>query len=1120
MTPKRFLLWESKLLDLTLRNSLLNTSYGSNCLELTNRATADFFNEIQQMNSIRLYSANSEERQENKGLHSVLDKDEMEIVAKKVSRSASSNLSEVGSAQLFLCLGMLHWVDNIDPMHPNNEPKKSFAPIILVPVTITRNRTTGIFYVHPTSEDPMVNVTLIELLKQNHDRDLSDLITLVDETIDYSAIIERFAKMAASKEGWSVTDECCLGIFLFSKFVLWNDIHSNVEKIRSAMVVEALIEKRRMLNDELMSDARLIEHNMFMTDLALPLSADSSQIEAVADIEQGKSFLLYGPPGTGKSQTITNITANSLYKDKNVLFVAQKRAALEVVKHRLQSIGLAPFCIELHSNKSTKPILISQLSKLFELKEENFDEQQYNDLAAKLTRHINKITAYIEAVHSIPNNNNQSYSLADCINECIRINESGMMLALDEKVLLSTSNMELEEIATLLEEMETIRSSFGDITHYPLFDFLPKDSKRSNLDIVQSKLIEIRKTLVDISLSHGFFSKLFRLPSLKKKLIRELLELDDLAINPLSVCIDNEERKQMISRWLSNWNMAGAWGQWSARYCRIATLGYRPVADAIAKAYSDELTDMVRYEINRARAMFIIENNDNLVMFNGLLFDKVIEKYKELAKQYQEMTAQYLFFKLNLRVRQVLESKDPETQKSLTSIRTWIANHGRTMSIRTLFARHGNTIRKMCPCMLMSPISVAQFLPIDQEPFDVVLFDEASQIPTAEAVGAMARAKAVAIVGDPKQMPPTAFFQMQLTDEDPENNDMDSVLEDCIALGMTAHHLNCHYRSKHESLIAFSNHYFYGDKLITFPSVDDRDCRVQYQFVNSVYDHGKSRTNRQEAEAVVDEIIRRLSDEQLCKHSIGVIAFSQGQQEMIEDILQERIGRNHELASIANGDDVSEPLFVKNLENVQGDERDVILFSIGYGRQANGKISMNFGPINQDGGIRRLNVAVTRAREQIIVFTNMNSEDIDLQRSDKVGVMALRNFLYYAQHGTFPIEKDAQEIQMAIKQRTEPIANAIAQALRVEGYQCDLSVGRSNLKIDVAVLDKKCPNRYKLGIMIDGRNYYASPMVRDREIIQPLVLQELGWELFKVWQVDYFKNPNQVVKRIIERLQA
>ena len=416
--------------------------------------------------------------------------------------------------------------------------------------------------------------------------------------------------------------------------------------------------------------------------------------------------------------------------------------------------------------------------------------------------------------------------------------------------------------------------------------------------------------------------------------------------------------------------------------------------------------------------------------------------------------------------------------------------------------------------MLMSPISVAQYIDLDKDKFDLVIFDEASQMPTCEAVGAIARGNSLVVVGDPKQMPPTNFFSSsQVDDEEAEFDDMESILDDCISLSMPSRYLTWHYRSKHESLIAFSNSQYYEGKLHTFPSVDDRISKIKLIYVDGIYDKGYTRCNREEADAIVKEIIRRLQDPELSGKSIGVISFSQVQQNLIEDLLLEEMSKYPELEQKAF--QCHEPIFIKNLENVQGDERDVILFSIGYGPDKNGNVSMNFGPLNNQGGERRLNVAVSRARYEMIIFSTLHPEQIDLKRSKAKGVEGLKKFLEFAERGTTLIST------MQTKRiPTNDLVNLIAQELENRGYTVNTFVGRSNFKVDLAIINPRNKDQYLLGILCDGKNYYETKTTRDREIVQPGVLNMLHWNIIRIWSIDWFENKEQVLDRITEKLET
>ena len=421
---------------------------------------------------------------------------------------------------------------------------------------------------------------------------------------------------------------------------------------------------------------------------------------------------------------------------------------------------------------------------------------------------------------------------------------------------------------------------------------------------------------------------------------------------------------------------------------------------------------------------------------------------------------------------------------------------------------------KLCPCMLMSPISVAQFIDLKTPKFDLVIFDEASQMPTAEAIGAIGRGKALIVVGDNKQMPPTSFFDtQQVDDEDAELDDLDSILDDCQALSLPDHYLAFHYRSKHESLIAFSNQEYYDGRLFTFPSADDRQRKVSLVKVEGVYDKGGKRSNRAEAEAVVSEIIRRLNDAELSQRSIGVVAFSVAQQNLIEDVFMEAISGKPELEARALQSE--EPIFIKNLENVQGDERDVILFSIGYGPDKDGNVSMNFGPLNNRGGERRLNVAVSRARYEMIVFSTLRAEQIDLRRSQAAGVEGLQKFLKYAEGGDSPLTPLQQR-----GEQEEGLSADIAAALNSLGYKTALNVGRSKFKVDVAVVDPQDPDRYLIAILIDNHARNATKIARDRELTQPAVLEGLGWKVLRVWSIDWLQNRQRVLDTIVAAIET
>lgn len=513
----------------------------------------------------------------------------------------------------------------------------------------------------------------------------------------------------------------------------------------------------------------------------------------------------------------------------------------------------------------------------------------------------------------------------------------------------------------------------------------------------------------------------------------------------------------------------------------------------------------------RSFTEYAIGTEQVLQFFSGELFNDSILRFRELNEQYQELIKKELYAKLASNIPSFVYAAAQSSEVGI--LQKCIRSNGRGVPIRKLFDSIPNLLPRMCPCMLMSPMSVAQYIDVNHDKFDLVVFDEASQMPTCEAVGAIARGNHVVVVGDPKQMPPTSFFTSNSVDEEHiEMEDLESILDDCLALSMPSKYLLWHYRSKHESLIAFSNSQYYDNKLLTFPSPDDLAAKVTLVSVEGYYDKGKSRQNQAEAQAVVDEIVRRLSDPKLSRQSIGVVTFSSVQQTLIEDMLSDVVMQNADLENLAFNRE--EPVFIKNLENVQGDERDVILFSVGYGPDINGRVSLNFGPLNRDGGERRLNVAVSRARYEMKVFSTLKADQIDLKKTSSVGVAGLKYFLEYAGKGTGVLNHSN-----AMASESIDIGTLVASKLRERGYQVKTKIGCSGFRVDVGVVDPDNSSRYLLGILCDGENYRAAKTARDREIVQSSVLKMLGWNICKVWTMDWWENSQKVIDRIEGELE-
>lgn len=594
---------------------------------------------------------------------------------------------------------------------------------------------------------------------------------------------------------------------------------------------------------------------------------------------------------------------------------------------------------------------------------------------------------------------------------------------------------------------------------------------------------------------------------LRQKKVVDLLDLrfEDENENWLNqrqkVCTDILENIESIKDWIT--------------YLKCDTecreKGLAPVCDAYKNGIpNDQLLVIYLRSIYQAIILSVIENDPVLNGFTGISFNEKIMQFKKMDEEFMELTRHEMVYQLT---SQLPSSQDSvKINKELNILRRAISSNGRGISIRSLFEQIPEVLTKLCPCMLMSPISAAQYLQAENDLFDIVIFDEASQLPTCKAVGVLARAKNAVIVGDPNQMPPTSFFAGNMVDEDNlDIEDLDSILDDCLALGMPSAYLRWHYRSRHESLIAFSNQEFYENSMLTFPSVNDRERRVRMRKIDGFFDRGKTRVNVNEAKAIVEEIKRRYQDPELRKQSIGVVTFNISQQTLIEDMLQEEYQKDVKFDQWANTGE--ESLFVKNLENVQGDERDIILFSVAFGPNAEGKMSLNFGPLNKNGGWKRLNVAVSRARSEMVVFTSMAADMINLKRTKAKGVEALRDFLEFAQKG----QLQSKNIEENMEER-QGIMEHICQMLNEHGYKYQRSVGHSKFKIDIAVMNPYKEEEYLLGIMLDGESYRQSSNTKDREVAQISVLKGLGWDIYRIWTLDWWDNKEKELKKLIDCL--
>ncbi len=1335
-------IWERKLLDLSLRNNLLNLRMTRNMLQFVDidihhledtlsdgksfsimpNPSAEILRKYNLFSqplhhSSPLYQAANDEVKYNRLLTHYHQQD-LDNILVYMHKNAKLSIEENGSSTLYLAVGLLQWYDRKTPEQPR------YAPILLLPVELSRRSVNSKFTLKSREEEPMINITLIEFLRQEYELNLSGLEQLPydDKGVDVAKVMGILRRAIIQLKGWDIKEQLVLGNFSFSKLILWKDIVMHQKELLENNMVRSLIEGKLSFNDV---SAPLSFHEFDTIpsqSLILPIPTDVSQMEAVLTAQQGSSFILHGPPGTGKSQTITNIIADALYHGKKVLFVAAKKAALDVVHRRLEHIGLDPFSLELHSNKSKKSDVLEQLAKSLDTAKYassiNFEQE-----AIRLDTAKKEISDYINILHqkqpfgwslydsitALENYKHQdiaSYAINSSIlqeldeslwqkwvdwvpqfqtiirllvhpseNPLAELNINQYHLGINEAITDQTSALiqllrEVESQAMLLskdlnfsysleskshwqkfvafvEELENIPDlalelayyladaenfkvyeewaalykAYQDIHNTILSNYnrsifttdlstLQLQWKEAQLSWFLPKWLKSRKIKKQLSLyrntpfaNDGEINELFaqheRLQELTQQLrqnrfvetqkaLKNLFKDEMTDLNDIQ---QKAEKLQKLSNIASTWDR-NAFQKWVGQLLNDQ-LQYideikRPHQIALNKfaaqvgeltqkmnAYEEltgfqfeasenwipatqrklqgilehvihlknwmnyihlkkqgeslklnwlidsfegnvcsvqDFTSYFYFNVYQSTAIDLISQHESLNLFNVDLFENKINQYKKIANDFKQLTIQ----ELRLRLATKLPNTSVEAMQSseIGILQRAIKNRGRGMSIRRLFDQIPSLLPRLAPCMLMSPISVAQYFDVNTDHFDLVIFDEASQLPTCEAVSALARAKQAVIVGDPKQMPPTSFFNtIKLDEENMEIEDLESILDDCLALSVPSKYLLRHYRSKHESLISFSNVNYYDNKLLTFPSADDLNRKVKYHHVVGHYDKGKTRTNSFEADAIVNYVMQHYSDPKKRKLSLGVVTFSQTQQNLIEEKLQKLYMTNPALETTVS--ESEEPLFIKNLENVQGDERDIILFSICYAPDEDGKMSMNFGPLNRNGGWRRLNVAVTRARYEMHIFATLRADQIDLGRTSAEGVAGLKSFLQFAEKGYLALRPQ----DIANNLNSYQLSKAISKKLEEKGLQVKTNIGTSGFKVDIGIVHPQNENQYILGILIDGEYYYNAQTTNDREMVMPAVLGGLGWKLHRIWSMDWYENSSLIINAIVAKVQ-
>ena len=1238
--------------------------------------------------------------------------------------AANTYIKEQGVNILFLALGMLQWFESEASAIVRN------APIILIPIDLSRSSVRARFKVKFSGDELEENLSLQAKLFSDFHIDYPDLPNIEDLVVD--KYFEQVAKSINHLPKWSVdSSRIALGFFSYGKFLMFKDLDSKKWAEAAKPYNHPILHS--LLTDGFSEYEPQIDDNANIDEFLAPeminhvVDADSSQSLAIFDINNGSNLVIQGPPGTGKSQTITNIIAEAIGNGKTVLFVAQKMPALEVVKRRLDAVGLGDACLELHGRKTNKKEVLNELRRSLELGKP-FEKVDID--IGVLTENRKRLNQYCDAMNSVIGNSdvtpyNAIGNLLLLRKKLENVYSSINIPIIDENLVEAWSSSDYKKRYASVEELQTLIGKIGLPIEHPFWGCMKSMVLPTDKEKIIQDCLHTQDAILVLQKSTAKLSEVFKLPNPKtQEEISDLIQVVETISNPPDfrgvdvgsnfwVRQEKDINEVLVAglRWREIHNtyddmlVVDSWGRdindiqeslithgdkwWnflisdyrrsqselaeifvhetpSSLKSRLAILDVLKEEEGIRKVIEDSeplmsqligsrhwkgfssdwehLLEIAEWMKNLNKKINNLELPEQVIGFLSsypnldVIYDQKVlieqdlglyqDAYKRIiqdleldeslhfgeARSFKEFGFNFQLDKIRewhdqvnriqeiITLRQLTENLQSLGLEKFTEISTtWVyakdflidifsfawyngliekslkeqpiiasfngdihdhavqkfreldtnllhhnrdkllGSHWKALpkydargqlgflkhefelkkprhSIRQLIENAGIVIQRIKPVFMMSPITVAKFLPQETIEFDLVIFDEASQVKPVDAFGAIIRGKQIVVVGDNKQLPPTYFFETSI---DPDEYDtesptinLESILGLCRSKRVPPRMLRWHYRSQHDSLIAISNYEFYNNNLVIFPSPDNSKEELGLFFhhhPDTEYDIRKGRNNIQEARIVAEAVMEHARTyEDL---TLGVAAFSWSQSNAIQDQL-EILRRQDTTCEQFFQKHLEEPFFIHNLEHVQGDERDVIFISVGYGRTTDGKISLNFGPLNHEGGERRLNVLITRARKRCEIFTNLTADDLDLSRARSLGVRVLKRYLKYAETGKLdlPIPGD--------KPPDSPFELAVANELRNVGYKVDHQIGTGGFFVDLAIVDEDHPGRYLLGIECDGATYHRAQSARDRDRLRQEVLEnKLGWRIYRIWSTDWFQNQQTELNRLINYIE-
>ncbi len=1144
---------------------------------------------------------------------------------REIGRKAQSNLEEKGLQTLFLAYGMATW-----PIRDEGRPPE--AAICLLPLAIEgKGRDTDSLKL-VGSGPPQINIALLYALSEQGELAVSEddlLEPAEDGEFIGDVVLARLRELTAGFKGFEIKPRRVIGNFSFQKLSMVRDLKENLQEFAEHDVVAALSGEsscRTSLGGHHASVDPVILDAIPARNEFIVLDADSSQQAAIYAVAAGSNGVIQGPPGCGKSQTIANIITTLIADGQRVLFVAEKRAALEAVYKRLDANGLGHLALDLHgASISQKAVMQKVAATLERIRRTGSGEDaglldRFEDRRRRVVEHMRVMHTPVEPSGRTPYQ--MQVELLDT--SAVVISQTRWRGPELERLKWK----DLTEAADLLKESRGTAKLLlrADPSPWNQADLPDGHAAQEAVDLSRwlshEQLPDLRKRMQALVETTGFrppatLSQCAEIASLacdvnafldswSPDLFRETDILGDLspaeqgglamlwatltdarykaAKKRMTVLAKKPigDAKQMIqaarqARALSErWSTLASTGNGlpvradSAMEARaaaervqqsVAALGkvlpglegltvpeLAATADSLA---TDEATayaiPAVRKREARLKELGLTglmeeirtreipyEQWDALLKhayfascfdsvrtqdpafggFNGQTHNGFVREFRALDRERLQVACEKLRRVHAERAIQVMN--DNPVQADL--VKSEAMKRSRHLSLRKLVSQAADVLTAICPCWMSSPLNVSQLLPCDRQYFDVVVFDEASQVLPEDAICSVLRGARLVVAGDRHQLPPSAFFADGAGEEDETapTAGFESLLDQVSAF-IQPWSLDWHYRSRDERLIAFSNRYIYGDRLITFPGVGGKDC-ITHILVESTPRDGEEESSSAEVAEVVRLIIEHAEAQQQVpeaqRESLGVIALGIKHAQRIQSALDKALDDKEYLSEYLDTSQDNPWFFLKNLERVQGDERDVIILSVGYSKDHNGKLPYRFGPLLQQGGERRLNVAITRARRRMIVVSSFSHLDMDPARSDKRGVELLRLFLQFAASGGKNLgDKGASGVGM------NAFEADIYDCLTARGVPLIPQYGASGYRLDFAAQHPTQPGQFVLAIECDGASYHSAPTARDRDRLRQQQLEAIGWRFHRIWSTDWFLHREQQIELAVEAWQ-